>query len=116
MGSPPPPGNRRASIKNSMSIRRVNRLPQLGLEPTRGARSIAPDESGDPLNAFYSGFFYDDDEVESNEPSLSTLHPSRQTVTSRYVHTTHALRPPDPAIVEPQIVKGHPSSLVSLLA
>ena len=99
-----------------MSIRRVNRLPQLGLEPTRGARSIAP-ESGDPLNAFYSGFFYDDDdEVESNEPSLSTLPTSRQTVTSRYVHSNHALRPPDPAIVEPQIVKGHPSSPVSHLA
>ncbi len=102
-----------------MSVRRVNRLPQLGLEPTRGARSIAPNEfapneSGDPLNAFYSGFFYDDDEVEGDGPNLSTLstlHPSRQTVTSRYVHSNHALR----HLIQ-KIVKGHPSSLVSLLA
>ena len=109
-------GRRRASIKNSMSIRRVNRLPPLGIEPTHGARSTTPNEPGDPPNHFYSGFFYDNDEVERNGPSLFTPPPSRQTMTSRYVHSDHAPRPPDPSIVEPQIVKGHPSLLVSLPA
>lgn len=111
-----PTGKRRASIKNSMSIRRVNRLPQLGIEPTHEPRSTTPNESGDPLNHFHSGFFYDDDEVERNGPSLFTPPPSRQTMTSRYVYSDHAPLPPDPAIVEPHIVKGHPSSLVSLPA
>ena len=110
-----PTGKRRASIKNSMSIRLVSRPPQFGIEYTHGARST-PNESGDPPDYFYSGFFYDDDEVEGKGPSLFTPPPSRQTMSSRYVHSDHAPRPSDPTIVGPQIVKGHPSSLVSLPA
>jgi len=111
-----PVGNRRASIKFSPSTRRANRLPQLGVESTHGAHSTASNESGDPLNYFYSGFFCDDDEVERNGPSSFTVHSSRQTIISRYAHSNHAFHPPDPVIAELQIAKRRPSSLVSLPA
>jgi len=106
-----PAGSRRASIKPSMSIRRVNRPPRLGIESTHGTVS---NESGE-ISAFYSGFFYDDDEVDGNGPKPFTPHPLQQTVPSRCVHSNnHPLRPPDPVVGELRIVKGHLSSPVSL--
>jgi hypothetical protein len=87
-----PAGSRRASIKPSMSMRRVNRTPQLGIESTHA------NESGDPKDYSYSGFFYDGDEVDSDGPNPFTPHSSRQTVPSRCAYSNHALRPPDPVV------------------
>ena len=110
-----PAGNRRASVRSNISVRRVSRLPQLGVESSQGACSISPsNESGDLLNHYNSGYFYGGDEAERSEPSVFNPHSSRQPTIRRCVQSGHALRPPDPVIGELQSLKSRPSSLVSL--
>lgn len=83
-------GSRRASVKSNMSIRRVNRLPQPGIQ---GTRSVSSNESVDPLSSHYSGFFYDDDEEGRNGSSVFTPHASRQPVIKRWVQSSQVFHP-----------------------